>query len=70
MLGGAGCVGGQEKEWMGYFLDDFKAFVRQQPRTRGNGAERQNKGRKISWQNGSLQKKTELDYGMQRYART
>ena len=26
LMGGAGCVGGQEKEWMGYFLDDLKAF--------------------------------------------
>ena len=27
MVGGAGCVGGgQEKEWMGYFLDDLRAF--------------------------------------------
>ena len=26
MLGGAGCVGGQEKEWMGCFLDDLGAF--------------------------------------------
>ena len=26
MVGGAGCVGGQEKEWMGCFLDDLKAF--------------------------------------------
>ena len=33
---------------------------RLQPRTRGNGAERQNKGRTISWQNGSLQKKTKV----------
>ena len=23
---GAGCVGGQEKEWMGCFLDDLRAF--------------------------------------------
>ena len=23
---GASCVGGQEKEWMGCFLDDLKAF--------------------------------------------
>ena len=22
----AGCVGGQEKEWMGFFLDDLRAF--------------------------------------------
>ena len=60
MVGGAGCVGGQEEEWIGCFLDDLRAFGinatsgRLQPRTRGNGAERQNKGRNISWQNGSL----------------
>ena len=26
LVGGAGCVGGQEKEWMGCFLDNLKAF--------------------------------------------
>ena len=26
LLGGASCVEGQEKEWMGYFLDDLRAF--------------------------------------------
>ena len=26
MVGSAGCVVGQEKEWMGCFLDDFRAF--------------------------------------------
>ena len=26
MVGGAGCVGAQEKEWMGCFLDDLRAF--------------------------------------------
>ena len=26
MVGGAGCVGGQEKEWMGCFLNDL-AFI-------------------------------------------
>ena len=26
LLGGAGCVGDQEKEWMGCFLDDLRAF--------------------------------------------
>ena len=26
LVGGAGCVGGQEKEWMGCYLDDFRAF--------------------------------------------
>ena len=43
---------------------------RLQPRTRGNGAERRNKGRNISWRNGPLQRKPTLDYGMQWYART
>ena len=26
MVGGAACVGGQEKEWMECFLDDLRAF--------------------------------------------
>ena len=26
MMRGAGCVGGQELEWMGCFLDDLRAF--------------------------------------------
>ena len=26
LVGGVGCVGGQEKEWTGCFLDDFRAF--------------------------------------------
>ena len=26
MVGGASCVEGQEKEWMGCFLDDLRAF--------------------------------------------
>ena len=26
LMRGAGCVGGQEKEWMGCFLDDLRAF--------------------------------------------
>ena len=25
-MGGAGCGGGQEKEWIGCFLDDLRAF--------------------------------------------
>ena len=77
MLGVAGCVGGQEKEWMGRFVDDLRAF--------GINADQwtiaaqdewewrrkwQNKGRNISWRNGSLQRKPRLDYGMQLYART
>ena len=27
LVGGADCVGGKEKEWMGCFLDDLRAFV-------------------------------------------
>ena len=26
MVGGAGCVGGQEKEWMGCFVDNLRAL--------------------------------------------
>ena len=26
LVGGAGCVGGQEKEWMGCLLDDLRVF--------------------------------------------
>ena len=26
LVGGAGCVGGKKKEWMGCFLDDLRAF--------------------------------------------
>ena len=26
LMGGTDCVGGQRKEWMGYLLDDFRAF--------------------------------------------
>ena len=53
MVGGAGCEGGQEKEWMGvsWTISELSASTptsgRLQPRTRGNGAERQNKGRDI-----------------------
>ena len=71
MVGGAGCVGGQEKEWMGCFLDDLRAFGinadqwTTEAQDEGIGAERRNKGRNISWRNGSLQRKPGLDYGMQ-----
>ena len=41
---------GQEKEWVGYFLNDLRAFGidadqwTAAAQTRGNGAEQQNKG--------------------------
>ena len=31
LVRGAGCVGGQEKEWIGCFLDDLRAFGINQP---------------------------------------
>ena len=55
LVGGAGCVEGQEKQWMGHFLDDLRAFGinadqcrRLQLRTRGKGAGRWNKGWNVS----------------------
>ena len=76
LVGGAGCVRGQEKSGCGisWTTSELSASTatngRLQPRTRGDGAERRNKGRNISWPNGSLQRKPGLDYGMQSYART
>ena len=77
LVGSVACVGGEEKEWMGCFLDDLSELSvstptsgRLQSRTAGNVAGRRNKGRNISWRNGSLQRKPGLDYGMQLYART
>ena len=76
MVGGAGCVESLEKEWMGCFLDDLRAFGinadqwTTAAQDEGEWRRRQNEGRNISWQNGSLQKKTRLEYGMQWYART
>ena len=37
---------------------------RLQPRTKGNGAGRWNKGLDVSWRNGPLQRKPGIDYGM------
>ena len=31
LVGGAGCVGGQEKEWMGCFLDDLRFRCQRRP---------------------------------------
>ena len=76
LVGGASCVGARKKSGWGvsWTTSELSASTptsgRLQSRTRGNGAERQNKGRNISWQNGSLQKKPRLDYSMQWYARS
>ena len=77
MVGGARAVWGPRKKsgWgVSWTISELSASTptsgRLQPRTRGNGAERQNEGRNISWRNGSLQRKPRLDYGVQWYART
>ena len=67
LVGGADYVGGQEKSGWGdsWTTSELSASTptsgRLQPRTRGNGAERRNKGRDISWRNESLQRKPRLD---------
>ena len=54
LVGSAGCVGGQEKEWMGCFPDDLRAFGidadqwTTAAQDEGNGAGRRNKGRDVS----------------------
>ena len=56
LVGGAGCVGGQEKEWMGYFLEALRAFgINAEQWTTAAQDEGEwrktpgNKGRDISW---------------------
>ena len=67
LVGGAGCVwGGRKKSawgvsWTTSELSASPPTSEQlHPRTRGNGAERRNKGRNISWRNRSLQRKPGL----------
>ena len=61
LMEGADCVGGQEKEWMGCFLNDLRAFsinadqwTTEAHRTGGNSARWRNKAQNVSWRNGSL----------------
>ena len=74
--GGRGLCGGQEKEWTGCFLDNLRAFGidadqwATAAQDEGQWRRTANKGRDISWRNGSLQEKPRLDYGMQWYGRT
>ena len=72
MVGGAGCVGGQEKEWMGCFLDDLRAFginvdkwttVAQDKGEWRRTVEQRAEHFMAKWI--PQQKKTRLDYGMQ-----
>ena len=72
LVGAAGCVGGTGKRVDGMspgrppeLSVSTPTKGRLQPRTRGNSARRQKMGRNVSWQNGSLQRKSGLDYDMQ-----
>ena len=65
--GGGGCVGGQEKEWMGWsvcLLDDPRVFGIDTDQWT-TAAQDEGEWRNVSWQNGSLQRKPVLDYGVQ-----
>ena len=76
MVGGAGFVGDQEKEWMGCFLDDLRAFgINADQWT--TAAQDEGEWRRTAEQGAehfmakrSLQRKPRLDYGMQWYAPT
>ena len=54
-VGGAGCVGGREKEWMGCFLDDLRAFGinadqwKTAAQDEGQWRRAAEQGRNISW---------------------
>ena len=71
--GGAGSVGGQEKEWTGCLLDDLRVFdIKADQATtvaqdEGEWRRRRNKGLDVSWLTGLLQTRPGLDYGMQLY---
>ena len=75
MVGGAGCVEGQEKEWMGCFLDDLRAFdiIADQWTTaaqdEGEWRRTVEQGAEHFMAKWIAAKKTRLDYGMQWYAR-
>ena len=76
MVGGAGCVGYQEKEWMECFLDDLRAFgINADPwmtaaQDEGGWRKTVEQGVEHFMGNGSLQRKPGLDYSMQWYAPT
>ena len=77
MVGGAGCVGGQEKEWMRCFLDDFRAFGTNADQWT-TAAQDEGEWRKTAEQGAEhfmaecivAEKTKAVDYGMQWYART
>ena len=66
LVGGEGCVGSQEKEWMGCFLDDLRAFgINPDQRTTAAQDEAKwHKRRNISWRNGLPQGKPRAKVGL------
>ena len=75
MVGSAGCVGSQEKEWVGVSQDDLRAFgINADQWTSAAHHEgewrTESKGWSISTRNESSQRKPRLGYDMQWYART
>ena len=77
MVGGAGSMGGQNKEWMGCFLDGLRAFGINADQWR-TAAQDEGEWRRTGEQGVeyfmakliAAKKKTRLDYGMQWYAPT
>ena len=76
IVGGADCVGGQEKEWMGCFLDDLRAFGISADQWT-TAAQDEGEWRRTAEQRAEhfmakwiAAEKPRLDYGMQWYART
>ena len=76
MVGGAGCVGSQEKEWMGCFPDDLRAFGinadqwTSAAQDEGEWCRTAEQGAENFMAKWIVAEKTRLDYGMQWYART
>ena len=76
MVGGAGCLRGQEKEWMGRFLDDLRVFGINADQTT-TAAQDEGEWRRTAEQGAEhfmakwiAAETPRLDYGMQGYART
>ena len=74
-MGGAGCVGGQEKKWMGCLLDDLRDFDinadqwTTAAQDEGEWRKTAEQGASVSPRNVSLLRILGLDYGIQYYAR-
>ena len=67
LVGGADCVMGCLVDYISELSVSTPISGRLPPRTRGNGLRRRNKVRNVPWRNGSMQKKSGLDYGMHEY---